>query len=221
MNTVLLIVVGVISLVVGSIIGTIKGLLTEEIRTRLRQGIYLLIRLAGSRVTRKVRNDLVDEWRAELDYIFRDFDGLPVTGLLRATSYSLGLLFAASAIERELTGTRRILHVRRWVLSFIGLLGVSLAIAFGGIIVLLVLATFLGYFISLRSHPFVDSPRGGRQERLGARLLFGGATSRYITGPVMQYSATEQGVSFTIASKGRESRHDDTGRCTRAALGTS
>ena len=204
MNRLVVVMITAVSLVFGLVIGAIKSLLTEEIRTRLRQLTYALIRLAGSRVVHEIRDDLFDEWRAELDYIFRDTEGLPVTALLHGTTYATGLLLAAPAIERELTGAKRSFHVHRGALSFIGLLCVILAIFRNATVLILGAIMAVGYLISLRRQPFSDSRRGGHQERLGVRLGLVSRRPRYISGSVKEYRVTGQrGVSFTIVGADR------------------
>jgi DNA-binding transcriptional MerR regulator len=75
----------------------------EEVRTRLGRLPEALIRLASSRLPCQERDDYADEWRAELTFVLRDTDGLPLTRLLRGTSYALGLLRVSRGIARELS----------------------------------------------------------------------------------------------------------------------
>jgi hypothetical protein len=76
----------------------------EEARTRLGRIPFALIRLAAARVPRELRDDLPAEWKAELEFLLADTDGLPLTRLLRGIRFSVGLLISAREITDELTG---------------------------------------------------------------------------------------------------------------------
>jgi exopolysaccharide biosynthesis polyprenyl glycosylphosphotransferase len=64
----------------------------EEVRTRLAKLPYAILRIVALRIPRPERRDVLDEWRAELDFILGKTDGLPITRLLRGTWYSVGML---------------------------------------------------------------------------------------------------------------------------------
>jgi hypothetical protein len=75
--------------VLAAILVTLTGtailgdLVSEEIRGRLDRLPYALIRLAVRRVLPGVREDLAEEWTAELHEILRGAEALPVTRLYR------------------------------------------------------------------------------------------------------------------------------------------
>jgi len=64
----------------------------EEARTRLGQLPYALIGLVALRIPRAARYDAVVEWRAELEFILGDTEGMPLTRLLRGIRYAISLL---------------------------------------------------------------------------------------------------------------------------------
>jgi DNA-binding transcriptional MerR regulator len=74
----------------------------EELRTRLGRLPYALIRLAISQLPRQERDGYADEWRAELAFVLRDTQGLPVTRLFRGIGFAAGLLRVSRSIAREL-----------------------------------------------------------------------------------------------------------------------
>ncbi len=80
-------------------------LISQEIRGRLDQVPHGLIRLAARRLQPELREDLAEEWTAELGVILRGAQSLPVTRLYRGTRYALGLLRAAPSIGRDLSKT--------------------------------------------------------------------------------------------------------------------
>src|SRR5262249_32787720 len=71
---------------------TIAEMFSEEIKTRLSLLPYATLRLAALRLPRRTRDDVLGEWRAELDFILSDTDGLPLTRLIRGMCYSASLL---------------------------------------------------------------------------------------------------------------------------------
>jgi lipopolysaccharide/colanic/teichoic acid biosynthesis glycosyltransferase len=74
----------------------------EEARARLERLPAALIRLAGHWVPANVRDEWTDEWLAELAYILRGTESLPISRLMRGTRFAAGLLHRAPAIGREL-----------------------------------------------------------------------------------------------------------------------
>ena len=68
----------------------ISEMVQEELATRLSRLPYYLLRLAALAVGRNSRAEICEEWEAELSFVLRDYDGLPVTRLLRGISYSAG-----------------------------------------------------------------------------------------------------------------------------------
>jgi hypothetical protein len=82
-------------------------LLKDELRGQIERIPYGLLRLARARVPAELREPLYDrEWLPELRHILKGSDRLPLTCLLRATRYALGLLGAARAVARELEAVR-------------------------------------------------------------------------------------------------------------------
>jgi transcriptional regulator with XRE-family HTH domain len=75
---------------------------SEEIRGRLDRLPHLLIRLASRRVPGDVRDELIDEWTAELHEILHGAEALPVTRLVCGIRFGLGLLRTAPDIGRQL-----------------------------------------------------------------------------------------------------------------------
>jgi len=93
--------------VMAGLVGTALGeLVSKEIRGRLDKVPTAVLRLAGRRLGVAVRDDLLDEWGAELHEILRGVEALPVTRLLVGTRFALGLLAASPRIEKELVATR-------------------------------------------------------------------------------------------------------------------
>jgi exopolysaccharide biosynthesis polyprenyl glycosylphosphotransferase len=82
----------VAALVAALLWNTIAEMFSEEIKTRLSLLPYAALRLAALRVPRRTRQDVLGEWRAELDFILSDTDGLPLTRLIRGLHYSASLL---------------------------------------------------------------------------------------------------------------------------------
>lgn len=101
------------ALLVASACATLAGVLVKtvfgptaqkEMATRLRRFPFVLIRMAGARLPRDCREDLTAEWRAELDHVLQDTDGMPLTRLLRGIRYSAGLLMSAPAVADGIKG---------------------------------------------------------------------------------------------------------------------
>jgi hypothetical protein len=92
---------------VGLFLAAVSGMVQDEIRTRLGRVPYALIRLAVSRLPRDIRAELGDEWRSELAAILKAAEDVPVTGLVSAAWFAVGLLVRGTAISREFTGTAR------------------------------------------------------------------------------------------------------------------
>jgi Helix-turn-helix domain len=77
-------------------------LASEEIRGRLDQLPNALIRLASHRVPGNLRDDLADEWSAEMHEILHGADALPVTRLVLGIRFGFGLLRTSPDIGRQL-----------------------------------------------------------------------------------------------------------------------
>jgi hypothetical protein len=98
------------------IFGVAGNALSDEARGRLDRLPHTLLRLAGRRLPHDVRDDLTDEWEAELGAILAQAAGLPITRLVVGTRYSLGLLRVAPRVAGELTGAAPSgLPLRAWV----------------------------------------------------------------------------------------------------------
>lgn len=84
-------------------------LLKDELRGQIERIPYGLLRMARARVPAELREPLYDrEWLPELRHILEGSDRLPLTCLLRASRYALGLLGAAPGIARELESVRSV-----------------------------------------------------------------------------------------------------------------
>ncbi len=77
---------------------------SQEIRERLERLPHLLIRLGALRLPADLRAERLEEWQAELYEILRGAEALPLTRLVIATRFALGLLRTSPAIGRELNG---------------------------------------------------------------------------------------------------------------------
>ena len=76
----------------------------EEIRTRMAGLPYALIRMASNRLPEEARDDVTDEWWAELAFVLRDTNGLPLTRFLRGIRFAMGLVWSSRVVARELSG---------------------------------------------------------------------------------------------------------------------
>jgi putative nucleotidyltransferase with HDIG domain len=96
--------------------GALANVLNEEIRARLDLLPRALIRMASRRLPRRARDELGEEWLAELDAIVNRAAALPITRLLTGIRYASSLLLrGAPAVARELSEDRQghLLRVRR------------------------------------------------------------------------------------------------------------
>jgi hypothetical protein len=95
--------------ILAAILATLTGtailgdLVSEEIRGRLDHLPHAIIRLAARRLPPDVREDLAQEWTAELHELLRGAEALPITRLYRGIRYAFGLLRAAPSIGRDLS----------------------------------------------------------------------------------------------------------------------
>jgi putative nucleotidyltransferase with HDIG domain len=87
--------------------GAAAGALGEEFRGRVDLLPHMLVRLAARRIPRDLREDLAEEWLAELGTILEGTDALPVTRLIAGIRYALGVLRAAPAVACELGAPSR------------------------------------------------------------------------------------------------------------------
>jgi DNA-binding transcriptional MerR regulator len=104
-------IVALVMLAVMMVRGAVNTMCREEIETRIGRIPDALIRLAAARLPRQARDDLTGEWRAELDFILRDTDGLPVTRLLRGMRYAIGLLRVSPGTASELSGSGKPIEI--------------------------------------------------------------------------------------------------------------
>lgn len=81
-----------------------SDMIQEEARTRLSRIPFALIRLAAARIPRELREDLADEWNAELEHVLTGNDDMPVTWLVRGIRCSACLLISGREIMDCLTG---------------------------------------------------------------------------------------------------------------------
>jgi hypothetical protein len=77
----------------------------DEIRARLGHLPYALIRLTALRLPKDARDDLADEWTAELDVMLSDTENLPLTRLWTGLRFAVSLLRVPPSEACELTGT--------------------------------------------------------------------------------------------------------------------
>lgn len=96
----------IIVFLVALITTTVSNLVTEELRSRLDLMPYAVLRLAIRRLPAELQKDVGDEWLAELHHILHRTESLPVTRVVSAISYTLGLLRTARRIGRGLIGVR-------------------------------------------------------------------------------------------------------------------
>jgi hypothetical protein len=96
----------VVGFLVTVITTTVCDLVSEELRSRLDRVPYVVIHVAIRRLPDDVRQSVGNEWLAELHHIVRHAKGRPITRLLSATRYALGLLYKARRIGRELKAVR-------------------------------------------------------------------------------------------------------------------
>jgi len=104
----LLAIVALLGLFFGSVIwAAVSDMFKDEVRTRLTRLPHLLIRAASVWIPRAAaRDDLADEWNAELDFIVYGTEGLPLTRLLRGLIFSADLLLhGAPGVAREIAAS--------------------------------------------------------------------------------------------------------------------
>ncbi len=85
--------------VLAILIVVVGDMFSEEIRTRLERLPHRLIDLSGLLVTAHLREEMVDEWHAELDFVLRRTNGRPLTRLWRGTRYALSILGIVPNLE--------------------------------------------------------------------------------------------------------------------------
>ncbi len=96
----------IIGFLVALITTAVSNLVTEELRSRLDLMPYAVLRLAIRRLPAELRKNVGDEWLAELHHILHRTESLPLTRVVSAVLYTLGLLHTARRIGRGLRGIR-------------------------------------------------------------------------------------------------------------------
>jgi hypothetical protein len=97
---------GIIGFLIALFVTTVGDLVSEELRSSLDRMPYAVLRLAIRRLPAELRQNVGDEWLAELHHILHHTKGLPLTRLISAIPYTLGLLRTARRIGRELRAVR-------------------------------------------------------------------------------------------------------------------
>jgi len=92
----------VIGLMGTLVTAVVADLFSEEARTRLELLPAAVIRFAGRWLPADARDEWTDEWLAELAYILRGTESLPISQLVRGTRFAVGHLRSAPVIGREL-----------------------------------------------------------------------------------------------------------------------
>ena len=134
----------------------ITDMCKEEIKTRLSRLPYALLRVVALRIPRAERQDVIGEWRAELDFILDETDGLPLTRLLRGIHYSaslLGLMLPFATIRDLIAAywwrmASRRLHRVAWMSGYL-----RTAVAMDGVSALV--GGLLAFRISFNTHSSV------------------------------------------------------------------
>jgi exopolysaccharide biosynthesis polyprenyl glycosylphosphotransferase len=83
---------GAAALAVLLIRDALTSMCQEEIRTRLSRLPVAVMRFVSLRMPRDTRDDILEEWQAELEFILHDTEGMPLTRLARGLAYSFSLL---------------------------------------------------------------------------------------------------------------------------------
>jgi hypothetical protein len=94
---------------------------TQEVRTRLDRLPRTILALAARALPNEERDDLLAEWEAELSFILRHTDGLPLTRMWRGLRFASSLALAGPTLACERGTWLRIVQVG------VSALGVSLS----------------------------------------------------------------------------------------------
>jgi len=106
-SALLVLAAGFISLVVLLVFELVKAMVVTEAQTRLERLPLALLRLARRRLPVSHRTSVYDEeWLPELLFVTRETEGLPITRVVRGTSFALGLLVSSRSIARRLGSVR-------------------------------------------------------------------------------------------------------------------
>jgi hypothetical protein len=85
----------------------VQDMVKTEATTRIERLPRAVLRLARRRLPKALRQGCHDEeWLPELLHIAQDTEGLPITRMVRAIRYALGLLFAARCISAALDAAK-------------------------------------------------------------------------------------------------------------------
>lgn len=84
----------------GFLISSLGSLVGEEAAQHLDRLTHMLIRLTTRRLPRSVRQEIAEEWTAELDYLLWHEKALPLTRVLLGVRYATGLLISSGRIGR-------------------------------------------------------------------------------------------------------------------------
>ncbi|WP_212824272.1 DUF4407 domain-containing protein [Polymorphospora rubra] len=92
----------------GLLLAVLSDLISDEVRGRLDQVPFQLLRLAARRLPAQLRNDIyLHEWMPELHHILRREEAKPITRLYHGLRFAAGLLRSGPQIARELGDTRK------------------------------------------------------------------------------------------------------------------
>jgi hypothetical protein len=100
MNTLRDVIIGFVTIVVGHLLG---ATFSEEIRHRLERAPRWMLRLATRGAERDLRDELRRDLEAELEHIFHESEGLPITRFLRGGRFAFSLLLAAPKLNGRRT----------------------------------------------------------------------------------------------------------------------
>jgi len=92
---------GLLALAGAAAVNAMTGMLSQEVQTRLARLPVALLRVARVLVPGEQRDERYREWVAEVSYIAKETDGLPVTCLLEALKFAAGAITGAIAIRRS------------------------------------------------------------------------------------------------------------------------
>ncbi|HYS36793.1 MAG TPA: hypothetical protein VEO01_14315 [Pseudonocardiaceae bacterium] len=85
------------------LVAVVQDMVKTEATTRFERLPRAVLRLARRRLPKTLRQGCHDEeWLPELLHIAQETEGLPITRMVRAIRYALGLLFAARSISAAL-----------------------------------------------------------------------------------------------------------------------
>lgn len=111
----------VLAVASGLAMAVVGNMVSDEVCGRPELLPRALIKLGCRRLPRHLRADAEDEWLAELRAIVEETGPLPVTRFLTATRFALGIVRAAPAVGREITGSQRSRRRVDWQIAAIWL----------------------------------------------------------------------------------------------------